>query len=61
VARAIGGEPFKIVVALNGSTAKKIMASGGRAKLSKHFTDGLVQIILECPDNGEVSWQLSFE
>ena len=61
VARVIGGEPFKIVVAVNGSTAKKTMASGGRAKLSKHPADGLVQIILERPDNGEVSWQLSFE
>ena len=61
VASVIGGEPFKIVVAVNGSTAKKIMASGGRAKLSKHPSDGLVQIILERADNGEVSWQLSFE
>jgi hypothetical protein len=61
VARVIGGEPFKIVVAVNGSTPKKIMASGGRAKLSKHPSDGLVQIILERADNGEVSWQLSFE
>jgi hypothetical protein len=57
----IGGEPFKIVVAGNGSAVTKATALGGRAKLNKHFTDGLVQIILERPDNGEVSWQLSFE
>jgi hypothetical protein len=61
VARVIGGEPFKIVVAGNGSAVTKATALGGRAKLNKHFTDGLVQIILERPDNGEVSWQLSFE
>lgn len=61
VARVVGGEPFKIVVAGNGSIATKVTASGSRAKLNKHPADGLVQIILERPDNGEVSWQLSFE
>jgi len=61
VARVVGGEPFKIVVAGNGSIATKVTASGSWAKLNKHPADGLVQIILERPDNGEVSWQLSFE
>jgi hypothetical protein len=61
VAKVIGGEPFKIVVAGNGSTATRVTASGAKAKLSKHPADGLVQIILERPDNGEVVWQISFE
>ena len=61
VAKVIGDEPFKIVVAGNGSTATRVTASGAKAKLSKHPADGLVQIILERPDNGEVVWQISFE
>jgi hypothetical protein len=60
VARVIGGEPFKIVVAGNGSTASKVTASGGRAKLNRQRVDGLVEIILERPDNGEVSWKVSY-
>ena len=35
VARVIGGEPFKIVVAGNGSAVTKATALGGRAKLNK--------------------------
>jgi hypothetical protein len=60
VARVIGGEPFKIVVAGNGSIATGVKASGGRAKLNRQRADGLVEIILERPDNGDVKWQISF-
>ncbi len=60
VARVIGGEPFKIVVAGNGSKAIRVKASGGRAKLGRSRTDGLVEIILERPDNGEVSWKINY-
>ena len=60
VARVIGGEPFKIVVAGNGSTATKVTAAGAQAKLEKHPADGLAQIILERPENGDVSWQVTY-
>jgi hypothetical protein len=59
-ANVIGGEPFKIVAAGNGSTASRASASGGRVTLIKHRADGLVEIILERPDNGEVSWKINF-
>ncbi|MCX6877396.1 MAG: hypothetical protein NTW21_26840 [Verrucomicrobia bacterium] len=60
VARVIGGEPFKIVVGGNGSTATKVTATGAQAKLEKHPADGLAQITLERPENGEVSWQVTY-
>jgi hypothetical protein len=60
VARVVGGEPFKIVVAGNGSNAKKVKAMGGRARLNRQRADGLAEIILERPDNGEVTWQLNY-
>jgi len=60
VASVIGGEPFKIVVAGNGLAASKATASGGRVKLYKNRADGLVEIILERADNGEVSWNINF-
>jgi hypothetical protein len=59
-ASVIGGEPFKIVVAGNGSTAKKVTASGGRVKLIKNRVDGLVEIILERAVNGEVEWKINY-
>jgi hypothetical protein len=60
VAKVIGGEPFKIVVASNGNSATRVKVTGGRAKLNSRTADGLVEIILERPDNGEVTWQVSF-
>jgi hypothetical protein len=60
LAKVIGGEPFKIVIAGNGSNATRVKVSGGRAKLIKQRAGGLVEIILERPDNGEVSWKVSF-
>lgn len=60
VARVIGGEPFEIVAAGNGSTATRATASGGRVKLIKNRADGLVDIILERPDNGEVYWKINY-
>ena len=60
VARVIGGEPFKIVAAGNGSTATRATATGGRVKRIRNRTDGLVEIILERPDNGDVSWEIKY-
>ncbi|MCX6926915.1 MAG: hypothetical protein NT154_27465, partial [Verrucomicrobia bacterium] len=60
-AKVIGGEPFKIVVAGNGLKAVRVAASEAQARLEKHAVEGLVQIILERPGNGDVSWKLDCE
>ena len=61
IARVIGGEPFKIVVAGNGRAATKATASGGQARLETHPAKGLAQISLESPVNGEVSWKVDYQ
>lgn len=61
VAKVIGGEPFKIVVACNGQKIVKVTASEAQARIEKHAVEGLVQVLLERPDNGEVSWKLDCE
>jgi hypothetical protein len=61
VAKVIGGEPFKIVVAGNGQRVIKVTAPGAQARLEKHAVEGLIQVILERSDNGEVSWKLDCE
>jgi hypothetical protein len=61
VAKVIGGEPFKIVVAGNGHTVVKASAAEAQARLEKHAVEGLFQIVLERPGNGTVSWRLDCE
>jgi len=61
VAKVIGGEPFKIVVAGNGHKAVQVTAPEAQARLEKHAVEGLVQIVLERPGNGDVSWRLDCE
>ncbi len=61
VAKVIGGEPFKIVVAGNGYRAVKASVSDAQARLEKHAVEGLFQIVLERPGNGTVPWKLDCE
>ena len=60
VAKVIGGEPFKIVVACNGHKAAKVSAQAAQARIEKHAEKGLVQVVLERPDNGDVAWKLDW-
>jgi hypothetical protein len=60
VAKVIGGEPFKIVVACNGHKAVKVSAQAAQARIEKHAEKGLVQVVLERPDNGDVAWKLDW-
>ncbi|MBT8043926.1 MAG: hypothetical protein KJO79_03155, partial [Verrucomicrobiae bacterium] len=59
-ASVIGGEPFQIVVANNGSNAVKLTATGAEAKLTAHKVDGLSRLTLTAATNTEVKWQLKF-
>jgi len=61
VAKVVGNEPFRIVVASNGSQAGAANASGAKAHLEAHPGDpGLSVLVLERPENGDVSWQVKY-
>ncbi len=58
-AKVIGGEPFKIVVALNGYTATTAKADGAEARFEplKDY-QGLVALTLKCSGSGSIPWAL---
>ncbi|MFA6129286.1 MAG: hypothetical protein WC699_18445 [Bacteroidales bacterium] len=61
IAKAVGGEPFKIVLARNGVKARNVSAKGARVKLEAYPSDpNLSVLVLERPDNGDVFWQISY-
>ena len=62
VAKVIGGEPFKIVLAGNGLIAKKPSVEGAQARLEPHAagTDYTV-LTLERPENGDVAWSVHYK
>ncbi|MEI7947697.1 MAG: hypothetical protein WCJ02_13435 [bacterium] len=62
VARVVGGEPFRIVLAGNGRKPMKVVAAGGQARLEAHPAGaGYVRVILECQENKDISWNVEFE
>ena len=62
VARVVGGEPFRIVLAGNGRKPMKAVAAGGQARLEAHPAGaGYVTVILECQENKDISWKVEFE
>ena len=62
VAKVIGGEPFKIVLAGNGLTAKKPSAQGGEARLESHPAGADYSVlVLERPENGDVAWNIQYK
>ncbi len=62
VAKVIGGEPFKIVLAGNGLTAKKPSAQGGEARLESHPAGADYSVlVLERPENGDVAWKMQYK
>ncbi len=60
-AHVIGGEPFKIVVADNGTKAIKSDASGGRSELKPHRVAGLSCLTLSANNNTDIKWILKYE
>lgn len=61
VARVIGGEPFMIVIAGNGSKAIRAVADHATARLAAHPEKGMNVIVLERPDSADVNWQVEYE
>ncbi|VGO18619.1 alpha-amylase family protein [Pontiella sulfatireligans] len=53
----VAGESYTIVVASNGAAARSV-ASSAKASLKKE--KGLVRVVLESPENREVSWTVQF-
>jgi hypothetical protein len=61
IAKVIGGEPFKLVVANNGLNPLKATAQDGTAKLASASGSELSTVVLERPANGNVAWQIDFK
>jgi len=61
VAKVVGGEPFRIVIAGNGPKAAKATAGNAVAKLGAHPSQGLNVVTLARPDTGDVAWQVEYE
>jgi len=60
-AHVIGGEPFKIVVADNGTEAINADASGGKSELKPHTVAGLSCLTLSAENNTDIKWMLKYE
>jgi hypothetical protein len=59
--KVIGGEPYRVVIALNGYNPKE--AKSGRAKVSVRVIDekaGLAELTLDRPENGDADWSIRF-
>ena len=61
VAKVVGGEPFRIVLAGNGSKPGKVSADGAKAGLEANPADpNLNVLVLERPENGDVAWRVDY-
>ena len=60
-ASVIGGEPFKIVVANNGTKVLKSDAQSGRSELKHHPITGLSCLTLSATANTDIKWMLKYE
>lgn len=60
MARVIGGEPFKIVIADNGFTAVNASTDGAEVELQVHPVEGLHTLVLSASATGDVSWAVDF-
>ncbi len=61
MAKVIGGEPFKIVVAGNGLKVLKSSVPEAGAELKACSTPDLNCLILTSVDTAEVNWSLEYE
>ena len=62
VARVIGGEPFRIVLAGNGRKPLRASAGNTLARLEQHPVGGeFTTLVMERKDNGATNWSVEFE
>jgi len=61
IAKVVGGEPFHVVLALNGRKHGLVSANGAIAKMEAYPADpNLSMLVLERPENGDVSWHIDY-
>lgn len=61
VAKVVGGEPFRIVLALNGKKGGILKADGVVSKIEADPSDpNICVLVLERPENGDVAWSITF-
>ena len=61
VAKVVGGEPFRIVLAGNGSKAGKASAQRAKASIEAHPGEGGLEVlVLESPENGDIAWSVTY-
>jgi hypothetical protein len=62
VAKVIGDEPFRIVLAGNGRRPIRATADGAQARLEPHPAgSGLNTLVLERKGNGATNWSVEFK
>jgi hypothetical protein len=62
VAKMIGGEPFRIVLAGNGRKPLRATNTDAQARLEPHPAGGeFTTLVLERQDNGPTNWSVEFE
>jgi hypothetical protein len=62
VAKAIGGEPFRIVLVGNGRKPLRASANDAVARMEQHPAGGeFTTLVLERQDNGAINWSVEFE
>jgi hypothetical protein len=62
VAKVIGDEPFRIVLAGNGRKPLRAKAGDAHVKLEPHSAGGgLTTLVLERKDNGATNWTVEFK
>jgi len=60
VARVVGGEPFTIVVANNGTSPISAEVVGATARLANHPDTRLTSVIIESAGHAETKWSLKY-
>jgi hypothetical protein len=62
VAKVVGSDPLRIVLAGNGRRTIRASATGAQAKLEAHPAGpGYVTLVLDRPDTGETTWHVDYE
>ncbi|MCG8520796.1 MAG: hypothetical protein MI744_01160, partial [Pseudomonadales bacterium] len=61
ISRVVGNESYVITLATNGFKKSECESDDASTKLAlKDLPNGLIQLSLEQPDNGEVKWSIRF-